>query len=68
VVVNYCDSGSSNPTFGSNGIVIHDGAKSTGSDDSGYSITKDSNGKILVTGESPNSSGNNNMVIWRYIP
>ncbi len=68
VVVNCYDSGSLDPTFGSNGTVIHDGATSTGSNDSGYYITTDSNGKILVAGESLNSSGNNDMVIWQYIP
>jgi uncharacterized delta-60 repeat protein len=55
------NSGSSTP-----GIVVHHNAAGGNSDDFGGSIYVDNNGKIYVTGFSRNSSGNYDMVIWRY--
>ncbi len=49
-------------TFGNNGIVVFD--KSSWS--IGNSIYVDKNGKIYVTGCRSNSSGNFNMMIWKY--
>jgi uncharacterized delta-60 repeat protein len=57
-----------NPTGTTPGIVVHDnaaGSNSEDSDDRGNSIYVDSNGKIYVTGYSYNDS-NDDMVIWRY--
>ncbi|MFC1524015.1 hypothetical protein ACFL6N_04410 [Thermodesulfobacteriota bacterium] len=58
-----------NPVDGTpDGFIMHHDAAGGGGDDSGKSLTLDSDGNILVTGGSMNSSGNEDMVIWRYIP
>jgi uncharacterized delta-60 repeat protein len=53
-------------TFDGDGIVINDNAAGGYGRDEGESIYVDSSGKIYVTGYSRNSSGNDDMVIWRY--
>ena len=63
----YTSTGVLDTTFGSGGIVVNASAASgVGADDGGQSITTDSIGRILVTGYSTNSSGDTDMVIWRY--
>ncbi|RME80652.1 MAG: hypothetical protein D6785_10050 [Planctomycetota bacterium] len=54
-------------TFGNpNGYVVHTGAAGGTAKDFGYGITIDSNGRLIVTGSSTNSSYNLDMVIWRW--
>ena len=65
VAVGCYNSGSLDPTLNNSGIVVHDNAAGGNDWDEGYSITTDSNGKILVTGGSYNGS-DSDMVIWRY--
>jgi uncharacterized delta-60 repeat protein len=62
----YNSDGSLDNTFGNNGIVVHHNAAGGNDSDGGNSIYVGSDGKIYVTGYSVNSSGNNDMVIWRY--
>ncbi len=57
--------GNSPQTFGNNGVVVHDSAAGGNSEDVGWSITIDGQGKILVAGHSKNASFNEDMVIWR---
>ncbi len=66
VIWQYNANGTPDTTFGTDGIVVSNNAAGGNGNDDGISITTDSNGKILVTGESYNSSGNYGMVIWRY--
>jgi uncharacterized delta-60 repeat protein len=53
-------------TFDGDGIVVNDNAAGGYGRDEGKSTYVDSNGKICVTGYSRNSSGNTDMVVWRY--
>ncbi len=65
VIWRYNANGAPDTTFDSNGIVVSNSAAGGNGRDEGYSITTDSNGKVLVTGNSNNGS-NYDMVIWRY--
>jgi uncharacterized delta-60 repeat protein len=55
---------------GGDGLVTHGqaaGGKATFQYyDQGYDIALDGTGKILVTGSSDNTSGNDDMVVWRF--
>ena len=53
-------------SFNGTGIVVHHNAAGGNSNDFGNSIYVGSDSKIYVTGRSINSSGNTDMVIWRY--
>jgi uncharacterized delta-60 repeat protein len=64
----YNDDGTPDTTFDSDGVVTHTSAAGAVgfSPDCGNAIAIDAQGKILVTGESLNTAGNYDMVIWRY--
>ncbi|MFH1829208.1 MAG: delta-60 repeat domain-containing protein [Pseudomonadota bacterium] len=62
----YNANGTPDNSFNGNGIVTHHNAGLGNGYDGGNSITIDSNGKILVAGDSGNLAGNLDMVIWRY--
>jgi uncharacterized delta-60 repeat protein len=66
VIWRYNSNGTLDSSFGNNGIVVYNNAAGGNGDDIGNSIYVDSTGKIYVTGSSKNSSGNDDMVIWRY--
>jgi uncharacterized delta-60 repeat protein len=68
VIWRYNADGTPDPSFGVDGIVVHDGAAGGRGNDEGYDLTIDAAGKILVAGRSNNASGNYDMVIWRYNP
>ena len=65
VIWRYNGNGTLDTTFDTDGIVVHDNAAGGNGFDTGFSITTDSNGKILVAGWSYNTS-DPDMVIWRY--
>ena len=67
VIWRFESDGTPDVSFGTGGIVIDDGAAGGFLDDYGYGIALDSNGKILVTGESDNLN-DFDMVLWRYNP
>lgn len=60
--------GTLDPAFNSSGFVVHNGAAGANSADTGYGITIDANGKILVTGVSGSTASNFDMVVWRFDP
>jgi uncharacterized delta-60 repeat protein len=64
----FTPSGSLDYSFGSTGYVRHSNAAngSSLSDDFGRAISVDRNGNILVAGSSQDSTGTDNMVVWRY--
>ena len=62
----YNQDGTPDSGFGNGGIVVSDSAAGGNGDDEGYSIIRDLQGRILVTGCSRDTSGNFAMVIWRY--
>ncbi|NOY39474.1 MAG: hypothetical protein GXO95_04405 [Nitrospirae bacterium] len=62
----YNDDGTPDTTFGTDGVVVSHNAAGGDGDDRGQSIAVDSRGRILVTGYSINSSGDADMVVWRY--
>ncbi|GAF68964.1 unnamed protein product, partial [marine sediment metagenome] len=66
VIWRYNSDGTLDTTFDTDGTVIHNGAAGGNGYDGGYSIAVNTNGKILITGHSQNTAGNNDMVIWRY--
>ncbi len=63
----YLPDGTLDTDFGTGGIVTHNSAAGGGDFDVGNSITLDSLGRILVTGYST-AIGDQDMVIWRYLP
>ena len=54
--------------FGGLGFVTHHNAGGGGKEDVGRGTILDASGRILVTGFSRRSGGNDDMVIWRYDP
>ncbi len=66
VIWRYKADGTLDPSFGVDGIVVHDGAAGGTGEDYGYAITIDAASRVLVSGTSTNASGNRDMVIWRY--
>ncbi|MCZ6689014.1 MAG: hypothetical protein O7H41_05375 [Planctomycetota bacterium] len=63
----YNPDGTLDPSFGSGGIVTHNGAAGGGvTDDIVGGIALFSNSQIIVTGRSENVLGDNDMVTWAY--
>ncbi|HUR40602.1 MAG TPA: hypothetical protein VM240_05480 [Verrucomicrobiae bacterium] len=60
--------GSLDTNFDSDGVVIHRNAAGGASEDLGREVALDAAGKVLVVGNSINSSGNYDMTIWRFNP
>ncbi|EDP74721.1 hypothetical protein [Hydrogenivirga sp. 128-5-R1-1] len=66
VIWRYNSDGTLDISFGNNGFVVHNNAAGGNSHDWGFSVTTDSQNKVLVTGTSHNANNNYDMVIWRY--
>ena len=61
------DDGTLDVTFNGQGWVVHDDAAGGGGDDEGHGILVDlSSGRILVTGQSWNARGDDDMVLWAF--
>ena len=58
--------GASDPTFGTAGVVTHNGAAGGDDDDFGLDIAIDDSNKVLVAGYSKNADDNYDMTMWRY--
>lgn len=66
LVMRLDDTGVLDTTFGTNGVVTHDGAAGgTDEQEYGEAIALDSNGKIVVAGTSSDASSGLDMAIWR---
>lgn len=66
LVMRLDDTGVLDTTFGTNGVVTHDGAAGgTDEQEYGETIALDSNGKIVVAGTSSDASSGLDMAIWR---
>jgi len=64
-ILRYNDAGVLDTSFGTNGVVIHDGAAG-GLEDHGVAMTLDQAGRIYVAGYSLDGSSVSDMIIWRY--
>ena len=65
----YLADGTPDTNFGTNGLVSHDGAAGDpGGEDFGSAMLLDGSGRIVVGGSSPNTRGDWDMVVWRYLP
>jgi uncharacterized delta-60 repeat protein len=62
----YDGAGTLDASFGSSGIVMHDGAADAGKNESGVAIALDQDGRIYVAGYSRDSGGVDHMTTWRY--
>ncbi len=62
------DAGVLDSSFNGTGIFTHDGAAGFSGFDSAEDIAIDASGRYLITGYSRNTSGNNDMVIWKVLP
>ncbi len=62
----YNSDGSFDTLLNSQGWLVHNNAAGGSGDDKGYGMTLDEKYRICITGTSVNSSGNDDMVIWRY--
>ena len=66
VVWRFNANGTVDTGFNKSGIVVNIDVAGGVGDDSGNAIVVDSQGRILVAGSSTDSSGNKDMVVWRY--
>lgn len=67
-IVRYNPDGTPDNSFGSAGAVVHGNAAGGNNTDGGQGIVVDAAGRILATGFSTGTSGENYMVVWRYTP
>jgi len=68
VIWRYNPDGTLDSSFDSDGFVVHNDAVGGDGWVFGSSVTTDSVGKILVTGQSNSNGSNSDMVTWRYNP
>jgi uncharacterized delta-60 repeat protein len=59
-------SGALDTTFNGTGVVLHDSAAGGSGEDIAIGITLDGAGRIVVTGYSTNSAGNQDAAVWRF--
>jgi len=66
IVARLNTNGTLDTTFNTTGIASHNSAAGGNSSDSGNGVSIQTDGKIVITGHSYNTSFNPDMVIWRY--
>lgn len=67
IVWRFLENGALDTSFSNTGWVINKNAAGAGgAEDYCYGITADSAGRIFCTGESDNSSGNQDVIVWCY--
>jgi uncharacterized delta-60 repeat protein len=66
-LLRYNDAGVLDTSFGSNGVVVHNGAAGgVNGNDHGVAVTLDQDGRVFVAGYSQDGSSVDHMTIWRY--
>jgi uncharacterized delta-60 repeat protein len=65
-LVRLSSNGAPDASFGTAGVVTHNGAAGGAGDDRANAVLVDSSGKILVVGASFNSGGNLDLAVWKY--
>lgn len=66
VIWRYDSTGMLDPSFGTAGVAVHNGAAGGLLDDRALDVVVDPSGRIIAVGESENFAGNLDMVIWVY--
>lgn len=66
VIWRFNDDGTLDGSFGFGGIVVDDNAAGGLANDAGRGIALDASSRIIVAGDSQNTSGDFDMVVWRF--
>ena len=66
IIMRCFEGGTVDTTFGDFGQVIYDAGYTSNSNDMGYAVAVDSEGRIVVAGARRNENDDSDMALWRY--